>query len=116
MLHLFHVPIFEACFDVPNTDWVKIVPPRKLEMEASLKPVPPRTNPRMNEAKSAFAFIVKAAISGKTRVFKGRFPVSREKSAANREVTKGRSFVPHADAENRKLGQRSLFRSILNFL
>ena len=75
------MPIFEACFDVPNTGWVKIVPPRKLELEASLKPVPPRTNPRMNEAKSAFAFIVKAAISGKTTVFKGRFPVSREKSA-----------------------------------
>ena len=68
------MPIFEACFDVPNTDWVKSFRPKKLEMEASPNPVPPGTNPRMNEAKSTFAVSVKAEISG----FKGRFPGSEK--------------------------------------
>ena len=125
-MHLFHVPIFEACFDVLNTDWGKIVPPRKLEMEASLKPVPPRTNPTVNELESASAAIVHAVrrLAEKQRNFElyvpkwgllrgsksdFRFPL---KFVGVQKVKKGRSFVPHADTNHRKRGNGSRVKGI----
>ena len=38
--NLFRVPIFDACFDVPNTGWVKFSPPKSLKW---------RRHPRIQE-------------------------------------------------------------------
>ena len=89
---------------------------KNLKMEASPKPVPPRTNPTVNEVESASAAIVHAVrrLAKKRWNFEfavpewGLLPGSKsdlrfpQKFVGVQKVKKGRSFVPHADTNHRK--------------
>ena len=88
---------------------------KQIKMEASPNPVPPRANRSVSEVKSAFAAIIKSAISRETGEFriyctrigpavgiKGRFPVSEE-LCGDSEGQKGGEvscYMPTRNTEN----------------